>query len=57
MRPEDTCLHEKMVTGISRLQALGLKDLRTDDKINIARIKYFKRYHDNHFKRAVARNI
>lgn len=37
MRPEDTCLHEKMITGISKLYEMGLRDLRTEDKINIAR--------------------
>jgi hypothetical protein len=37
MRPEDTCLYEKMMAGITKLQDFGLKDLRTEDKINIAR--------------------
>ena len=38
MTPEDTCLYEKMISGSTKLLEFGLKDLRTEDKINIARL-------------------
>lgn len=63
MQPEDTCLHEKMVAGITKLHETGIKDIRSEDKLNIARffilfrIKYFKRYPTDAYKRTIARNI
>ena len=69
MQPEDACLYEKMIAGTTKLIEFGLKDLRTEDKINIARfllyfkdkylifrIKYFKKMNEAYY-RAIARVI
>jgi hypothetical protein len=44
MIPEETCLYERMRAGISKLKDIGILELRSEDKINLARIKLFKTF-------------
>jgi hypothetical protein len=57
MIPEETCLYERMRAGISKLKDIGVTELRSEDKINLARIKLFKNFPQDARKKAITRFI